>query len=284
MRWSKVTSRGVACARTWCSMRCEPSRAKRSCPSSCGNSPIEDAPLPIAEGQTISQPYIVALMTEALELEGGEEVLEIGTGSGYAAAVLSQIARKVYTVERIGQLAEKAAAALADLGYRNVHVLHADGTLGWPEHAPYDAIVVAAGGPEVPESLKEQLKIGGRLVIPVGTDRRVQELVRVTRVSERRIQDRGHRRCPLRPAGRRGRLGAARSDRAAATAPARRPAGRQATGQGHRGIVRAVRRRSTRRTSSRCCGGSATRASCCSAKRRMAPPSSIACASASRAS
>jgi protein-L-isoaspartate(D-aspartate) O-methyltransferase len=144
----------------------------------------EDAPLPISEGQTISQPYIVALMTEALALEGGEKVLEIGTGSGYAAAVLSRIARDVYTVERIGQLAEKAAAALADLGYVNVHVLHADGTRGWTDHAPYDAIVVAAGGPEVPESLKAQLKIGGRLVIPVGVDRRVQELVRVIRVSE----------------------------------------------------------------------------------------------------
>lgn len=144
----------------------------------------EDAPLPIAEGQTISQPYIVALMTDALALEGGEKVLEIGTGSGYAAAILSRIARNVYTVERIGQLAEKAAAALADLGYGNVHVLHADGTRGWPDHAPYDAIVVAAGGPEVPESLKTQLKIGGRLVIPVGADRRVQELLRVIRISE----------------------------------------------------------------------------------------------------
>jgi protein-L-isoaspartate(D-aspartate) O-methyltransferase len=144
----------------------------------------EDAPLPIAEGQTISQPYIVAMMTEALELQGGEKVLEIGTGSGYAAAILSRIAKDVYTVERIGQLAEKSAATLAELGYHNVHVLHGDGTRGWPDHAPYDAIVVAAGGPQVPESLKAQLKIGGRLVIPVGADRRLQELVRVTRVSE----------------------------------------------------------------------------------------------------
>jgi protein-L-isoaspartate(D-aspartate) O-methyltransferase len=144
----------------------------------------EDTPLPIAEGQTISQPYIVAMMTDALELEGGENVLEIGTGSGYAAAVLSQIAKEVYTVERIGQLAEKAAATLSALGYRNVHVRHADGTLGWPEHEPYDAIVVAAGGPQVPESLKAQLKIGGRLVMPVGADRRLQELVRVTRLSQ----------------------------------------------------------------------------------------------------
>jgi protein-L-isoaspartate(D-aspartate) O-methyltransferase len=144
----------------------------------------EDAPLPIEGGQTISQPYIVAFMAEALGLEGGERVLEIGAGSGYAAAVLSEIAGEVYTVERVGQLAEKAASRLHDLGYHNVHVLHGDGTKGWPAHAPYDGIIVAAGGPKVPEALKEQLKIGGRLVIPVGQDPRVQELVRVTRISE----------------------------------------------------------------------------------------------------
>ena len=146
----------------------------------------QDSPLPIEEGQTISQPYIVAFMTEALALQGGERILEIGAGSGYAAAVLSRIAGDVYTVERIGQLAEKAASTLADLGYHNVHVRHEDGTKGWPEHAPYDGIVVAAGGPEIPKSLKEQLKIGGRLVIPIGRDPRVQELVRVTRISENR--------------------------------------------------------------------------------------------------
>lgn len=144
----------------------------------------EDTPLPIAEGQTISQPYIVAFMVEALGLSGGERVLEIGAGSGYAAAILSRIAGEVYTVERIGELAAKAASKLEDLGYDNVHVLHGDGTRGWPEHAPYDAIIVAAGGPEVPKSLKQQLKIGGRLVIPVGRDTRAQELIRVTRQSE----------------------------------------------------------------------------------------------------
>lgn len=145
----------------------------------------QDTPLPIEADQTISQPYIVAYMTEALNLSGGERVLEIGTGSGYAAAVLSKIADEVYTVERIAELAEGSRSILRKLGFGNVHVRHGDGTLGWPEHAPYDAIVVAAGGPNIPASLKEQLKIGGRLVIPVGNDPSLQELMRVTRLSER---------------------------------------------------------------------------------------------------
>ncbi|KAB2942359.1 MAG: protein-L-isoaspartate(D-aspartate) O-methyltransferase [Hyphomicrobium sp.] len=153
-------------------------------PSHLRDYAYEDTPLPIGEEQTISQPYIVAFMTEALGLSGGEKVLEIGAGSGYAAAILSRIASEVYTVERIGELAAKASEKLADLGYDNVHVLHADGTRGWPEHAPYDAIIVAAGGPDVPRSLKQQLRVGGRLVIPVGTNPRAQELVRLTRVSE----------------------------------------------------------------------------------------------------
>jgi protein-L-isoaspartate(D-aspartate) O-methyltransferase len=177
-----IAHRGVRSASVLAAMRDVPREA--FLPDELREFAYEDAPLPIAEGQTISQPYIVAMMTEALELEGGEKVLEIGTGSGYAAAVLSRIARDVYTIERIGQLAEKSASTLAALGYGNVHVLHADGTRGWSDHAPYDAIIVAAGGPQVPESLKAQLKIGGRLVIPVGADRRLQELVRVTRVAE----------------------------------------------------------------------------------------------------
>src|SRR5665647_2444146 len=179
---SQIADRGVRSYLVLDAMRTVPREA--FLPESLREFAYEDAPLPIAENQTISQPYIVALMTEALGLEGGEKVLEIGTGSGYAAAILSRIAKEVYTIERIGQLAEKSGAVLADLGYKNVHVLHADGTRGWPDQAPYDAIVVAAGGPEIPESLKAQLKIGGRLVIPVGSDRRYQELVRVVRVSE----------------------------------------------------------------------------------------------------
>lgn len=177
-----IAHRGVRSALVLAAMRSVP--RERFLPEDLRELAYEDAPLPIAEGQTISQPYIVAMMTEALELAGGEKVLEIGTGSGYAAAVLSRIAKEVYTVERIGQLAEKSAALLGRLGYDNIHVLHGDGTRGWPDHAPYDAIIVAAGGPQVPESLKAQLKIGGRLVIPVGADQRLQELVRVTRVAE----------------------------------------------------------------------------------------------------
>jgi protein-L-isoaspartate(D-aspartate) O-methyltransferase len=177
-----IAARGVRSEHVLRAMRSVPREA--FLPRRLREFAYEDSPLPIEEGQTISQPYIVAFMTEALALAGGEKVLEIGTGSGYAAAVLAEIAGEVYTVERIGQLAEKAASALADLGYDNVHVLHGDGTRGWPDHAPYDGIIVAAGGPKIPESLKEQLKIGGRLVIPVGSDSKIQELGRVTRISE----------------------------------------------------------------------------------------------------
>jgi protein-L-isoaspartate(D-aspartate) O-methyltransferase len=141
----------------------------------------DDRPLLIGEGQTISQPYIVALMTEAARLTPRDRVLEIGTGSGYAAAVLAEIAAEVYTIERLAPLAKSARQHLADLGYVKVHVRCGDGTLGWPEHAPYDAIVATAGGPEVPKALLEQLAIGGRLVIPVGTSRHEQTLVRVVR-------------------------------------------------------------------------------------------------------
>ena len=148
-----------------------------------------DSPLPIGEGQTISQPYIVAYMAEALELEGGERVLEVGTGSGYAAAVLSRIAAEVYTIERHESLARDAQAALTRLGYSNVHVVVGDGTKGLPAAAPYDAIVVAAGGPQVPVALREQLAIGGRLVMPIGDTPREQRLVRVRRTRDEEYEE-----------------------------------------------------------------------------------------------
>jgi protein-L-isoaspartate(D-aspartate) O-methyltransferase len=140
-----------------------------------------DAPLPIGDEQTISQPYIVAVTVEALALKGHERVLEIGTGSGYAAAVVGRIAKEVFTVERLESLASAARERLDRLGYHNVRVLHGDGTLGWPERAPFDAIAVAAGGPEIPKALLAQLAPGGRLVIPVGPDETEQMLVRVTK-------------------------------------------------------------------------------------------------------
>ncbi|MGI9353230.1 MAG: protein-L-isoaspartate(D-aspartate) O-methyltransferase [Rhizobiaceae bacterium] len=141
----------------------------------------DDRPLPIPARQTISQPFIVGYMIEALALKGGEKVLEIGTGSGYAAAVLAEIASKVYTVERIRKLADIAAKTLEEQGYDNVHVLHADGTKGWDEFAPFDAILVSAGATSIPENLKNQLITGGRLIIPVGAHSFAQQVVRITR-------------------------------------------------------------------------------------------------------
>ncbi len=140
----------------------------------------EDRPLPIGEGQTISQPLMVAIMTQALTLRGDEKVLEVGTGSGYQAALLSLLAREVVSVERISELAESAARRLEAFGYTNVRVYLAGDELGWPEGAPYDAITVTAGAPEVPQPLVDQLAMNGRMVIPVGS-RQLQHLVRVTK-------------------------------------------------------------------------------------------------------
>ena len=147
-----------------------------------------DTALPIELGQTISQPYIVALMTEALALAPSDRVLEVGTGSGYAAAILAKIAREVYTIERHAELADQVRQRLSAEGLDNIHVLHGDGTLGWPEHAPYDAIIVAAGGPAMPQPLLDQLAIGGRLVIPIGEEKALQKLVRVTRTANHDYQ------------------------------------------------------------------------------------------------
>ncbi len=138
----------------------------------------DDIPLPIGEGQTISQPYMVALMVEVLGLKGKERVLEIGTGSGYAAAVLAELCGQVFSMERVEDLAIRARAVLANLGYRNVSVQVGDGTLGWEEHAPYDAVVISAGAPCIPGPLIRQLKLDGSLVLPMGEEE-LQILVRI---------------------------------------------------------------------------------------------------------
>jgi len=142
-----------------------------------------DNPLPIGELQTISQPYMVALMTDALDLKGRERVLEIGTGSGYQTALLAELADQVFSIERIASLANNARLVLDHLGYYNVAIRVGDGTYGWKEEAPFDAILVTAGAPEVPQPLIEQLAIGGRLVLPVG-GKYIQDLIKVTRQSE----------------------------------------------------------------------------------------------------
>lgn len=155
----------------------------RFVPAALLDQAYDDMPLPIGAGQTISQPYVVAITAQALELAGHEHVLEIGTGSGYAAAILGMLAREVQTVERLEELAVRAAAVLEQLGMTNVHVHHTDGTLGWPAGAPYEGIAVAAGAPAPPPALLAQLAIGGRLVVPTGTAES-QRLLRITRTSE----------------------------------------------------------------------------------------------------
>ncbi len=146
----------------------------------------EDSPLPIGLDQTISQPFIIALMTEALELSGSEKVLEVGTGSGYQTAILAELVRLVITTERLPALAERARSVLDSLGYTNIEMHLAEETLGWQSEAPYDAIMVTAGAPRVPVDLLAQLAIGGRMVIPIGS-RYVQELYKITRRKKKNI-------------------------------------------------------------------------------------------------
>lgn len=174
---SQIVVRGVRDAKTLAAMRSVPRHL--FVPPDLTRSAYEDRPLPIGYGQTISQPYIVAFMTEALGLRGGEKVLEVGAGSGYQSAVLSRIASKVFGIEIVEPLAVEAKRRMARLGYTNVEIRAGDGYAGWPEHAPFDAILVAAAAPRVPEPLKQQLKEGGRLILPVGDH--VQELRIVTR-------------------------------------------------------------------------------------------------------
>jgi protein-L-isoaspartate(D-aspartate) O-methyltransferase len=153
-------------------------------PAEYADKAYEDRPLPIGAGQTISQPYIVACMIEALALRGGEKVLEIGGGSGYAAAVMADIAAQVFTIERIPELAETARANLAAAGVKNISVRCSDGTDGWPEEAPFDAILVSAGAPAEPRTLMQQMKIGGRMAVPIGNDPTEQQLFGVRRMGD----------------------------------------------------------------------------------------------------
>ncbi len=183
---AQIEARGVRDARTLAAMRKVPRHL--FVPPDLAGDAYGDSPLPIGRGQTISQPYIVAFMTEALGLRGGETVLEVGTGSGYQAAVLAEIAARVYTIEIVAPLAEEARERLVRLGYRNVEVRAGDGYQGWPERAPFDAVIVTAAAPRIPEPLKQQLKDGGRLVIPVGEE--YQELIVVTRRGTTYVENR----------------------------------------------------------------------------------------------
>ncbi len=183
----QLIAREIRDPRVLAAMRAVP--RERFAPAALEELAYEDLPLPIGEGQSMSLPFMTAWLTSLLRLEPDDRVLEIGTGSGYSAAVMSRIAAEVYTVERYASLAGKARERLEQCGYQNISVHCGDGTLGWSEHAPYDAIVVAAGSPVVPPPLADQLAIAGRLVIPIGPHIRRQTLVRVTRVREHRFRN-----------------------------------------------------------------------------------------------
>ncbi len=171
-----IATRGVKDEAVLAAMRSVPRHA--FVPESHRQHAYDDRPLPIGDGQTISQPFLVAIMAQEAHIEPGDKVLEVGTGSGYSAAVLSKLAKNVCTIEIVQSLGEQAAARLKELGFSNVAVRIGDGYQGWAEEGPFDAIIVTAASPEVPEPLKQQLKVGGRLVIPVGTN--VQHLRVIT--------------------------------------------------------------------------------------------------------
>ncbi len=164
-----LRQRGIHDERVLAAMEAVP--RERFVPREYRHAAFDDHAIPIAAGQTISQPFMVALMTEALELTGSESVLEIGTGSGYQAAILSRLARQVVSIERIAELSDTARQTLESLGCKNVSLFVGDGSLGFPEQAPYDRIIVTAGAPDIPQNLYDQLAVGGRLVIPIGADR-----------------------------------------------------------------------------------------------------------------
>lgn len=182
----QVIARGVTDARVIDAMLRVPRH--KFVEEALANQAYQDAPLPIGEKQTISQPYMVAVMSEALQLKGDEKVLEVGTGSGYQAAVLALLADRVFSLERITVLARRARKTLDENGFSKVNIRLADGTLGWRDMAPFDGIMVTAGAPNIPQEYLDQLAIGGRLVIPVG-DRASQELMRVTRLGENEYRE-----------------------------------------------------------------------------------------------
>ena len=173
----QIAREGIADERVLAAMRRVPRH--RFVPAREQAYAYEDRPLPIGLGQTISQPFVVGFMSQALELSGDERVLEIGTGSGYQAAILGELAREVWTIEILEPLAERARTVLDELGYTNVHVRHGDGYLGWPEHAPFDAIILTAAPEHVPQPLVDQLAVGGRMILPLGGS--MQELVLLKR-------------------------------------------------------------------------------------------------------
>ena len=183
----QIVSRGVQDERVLAALRKVPRH--EFLPEAMRGMAYADNALPIGEGQTISQPYMVALMTELLGLTGKERVLEIGTGSGYQAAILAELCEKVYTVERVKGLAEKARFTLDRLGYKNIAIKVYDGTYGWKDMAPFDAVMVTAGSPEIPSPLVEQLAEGGRLVIPVG-ERYNQQLLKIVKAAEGTVTQR----------------------------------------------------------------------------------------------
>jgi protein-L-isoaspartate(D-aspartate) O-methyltransferase len=181
----QIEARGVEDPRVLAAMRKVPRHL--FVPEHLRSSAYDDSPLPIGSGQTISQPYIVAYMTETLQIEPHHRVLEIGTGSGYQAAVLAEVAGEVYTIEIVEELGERARATLKELGYTNVHVRIGDGYGGWPEHAPFDRVMVTAAPESVPQPLVDQLAVGGRLIIPVGT---YDQWIRVlTRTPDRVVEE-----------------------------------------------------------------------------------------------
>jgi len=177
MTETQIRARGVRDKRVLAAMERVPRHL--FVPEELRASAYADEPLPIGEGQTISQPYIVAFMTETLRLQGPEKVLEVGTGSGYQTAVLAELVRDVYTVEIVERLSARAKGVLDGLGHGNVHYLVGDGSAGWPEAAPFEAIIVTAAAAEIPGALEDQLAAGGRMIVPVGTD--LQELVLIRR-------------------------------------------------------------------------------------------------------